>query len=200
MKPRSVLLIDNYDSFTYNLVQRLGELGAQTEVVRNDALTVEELLDRAPHRLVISPGPCTPNEAGISLDAIRALCGIGFAKPKRRVPILGVCLGHQSIGQAFGAKVVRARAPVHGKAEEIVHDKSALFRGAPARLQAGRYHSLVVQEDTLPRELVVSARTKDGIVMALRHSKLPVFGVQFHPESILTPDGQTLLRNFLEAK
>ncbi len=199
MKAPRVLLIDNYDSFTYNLVQRLGELGAETEVVRNDAITVEELLARAPERLVISPGPCTPNEAGISLGAIQALCGInGSARAARATPILGVCLGHQSIGQAFGASVVRARAPVHGKAEEITHDKSALFRGAPVKMLAGRYHSLVVEERTLPRELIVSARTKDGIVMALRHRKLPVFGVQFHPESILTPDGQTILRNFLQ--
>jgi len=203
MSPR-VLLIDNYDSFTYNLVQRLGELGAQTDVIRNDAITVEELVDRAPERLVISPGPCTPNEAGISLGAIQALCGINRTqanikekKIARATPILGVCLGHQSIGQAFGAKVVRARAPVHGKAEEIIHDQSALFRGAPKKMLAGRYHSLVVEESSLPAVLIVSARTQDGTVMALRHRKLPVFGVQFHPESILTPDGQTLLRNFL---
>jgi anthranilate/para-aminobenzoate synthase component II len=172
MKPR-VLVIDNYDSFTFNLVQRLGELGARVEVLRNDAEDAEEILARRPERLVLSPGPCTPNEAG-------------------------VCLGHQSIGQAFGGKVVRARAPVHGKAEEIVHDGSGLFRGAPKPLRGGRYHSLVVDRRTLPRELEISARTRDGIVMGLRHRKLPVFGVQFHPESILTPDGQTLLRNFLE--
>ena len=206
MRAPQVLVIDNYDSFTYNLVQRLGELGAKVTVVRNDAITAEQLLLRPPERLVISPGPCTPNEAGVSLGAIRALCGLETslaksARPKsRRIPILGVCLGHQSIGQAFGARVIRARAPVHGKAEEITHDKSALFKGAPPRMLAGRYHSLVVEESTLPRELVVSARTSDGIVMALRHRKLPVFGVQFHPESILTPDGQTLLRNFLGAR
>jgi len=213
-KPQ-VLVIDNYDSFTYNLVQRLGELGADPEVVRNDAITVDELERRKPERLVLSPGPCTPNEAGICLETIRRFCGLDGAaeeralpatgggrrpehrKPKRVVPILGVCLGHQSIGQAFGGRVVRARAPVHGKAEEILHDKSTLFRGAPRPLYAGRYHSLVVQENSLPPEIVVSARTRDGIVMALRHRKLPVFGVQFHPESILTPDGQTLLGNFL---
>jgi len=192
-----VLVIDNYDSFTYNLVQRLGELGADPEVVRNDAITVDELERRKPERLVLSPGPCTPNEAGICLEAIRRFCGLDGKKPARAVPILGVCLGHQSIGQAFGGRVVLARAPVHGKAEEIVHDKSALFRGAPRPLLAGRYHSLVVEEKSLPSEIVVSARTRDGIVMALRHRKLPVFGVQFHPESILTPDGQTLLGNFL---
>ncbi len=198
-RPR-VLLIDNYDSFTFNLVQRLGELGAETEVVRNDALTAEELVARAPERLVISPGPCTPQEAGISIEAIRLLCGQGGAGSRRSVPILGVCLGHQSIGAAFGARIVRAKAPVHGKAEEIVHDGSVLFRGASRRLLAGRYHSLVVEEKSLPRALAVSARTKDGTVMALRHRTLPVFGVQFHPESILTPEGQTLLRNFLEVR
>ena len=194
-----VLVIDNYDSFTYNLVQRIGELGAEVEVVRNDAVPAAELIDRLPDRLVLSPGPCTPDEAGISLELIRKLCGLDGA-PARRVPILGVCLGHQSIGQAFGGRVVRAREPVHGKAEEIVHDRSGLFRGMPQPLLAGRYHSLVVAERGLPRALVVSARTRDGIVMALRHRTLPVFGVQFHPESILTPDGQTLLRNFLEAR
>jgi anthranilate synthase/aminodeoxychorismate synthase-like glutamine amidotransferase len=194
-----VLVIDNYDSFTYNLVQRIGELGAEVEVVRNDAVAAADLVERLPDRLVLSPGPCTPDEAGISLELIRKLCGLDGA-PARRVPILGVCLGHQSIGQAFGGRVVRAREPVHGKAEEIVHDRSALFRGMPRPLLAGRYHSLVVAERGLPRELVVSARTHDGIVMALRHRTLPVFGVQFHPESILTPDGQTLLRNFLEVR
>jgi len=196
---RRVLVIDNYDSFTFNLVQRLGELGASVDVLRNDALAAEEILARKPERLVLSPGPCTPNEAGVCLELIARACGVnGFPRPERAIPILGVCLGHQSIGQAFGGKVVRARVPVHGKAEEIVHDGSRLFRGAPRPLHAGRYHSLVVDARTLPRQLKVSARTKDGIVMALRHLKLPVFGVQFHPESILTPDGQTLLRNFLE--
>jgi len=196
-KPR-VTVIDNYDSFTYNLVQRLGELGATIDVLRNDAVTVDDLVARKPERLVLSPGPCTPNEAGICLATIRRFCGLDQKRTRPSpVPILGVCLGHQSIGQAFGGRVVRARAPVHGKAEEIVHDKSTLFRGAPRPLLAGRYHSLVVDEKSLPREIVVSARTRDGIVMAVRHRKLPVFGVQFHPESILTPDGQTLLANFL---
>jgi anthranilate synthase component 2 len=198
MKPR-VLVIDNYDSFTFNLVQRLGELGARVEVLRNDALSAAEILARKPERIVLSPGPCTPNEAGVCLELIERACGLnGSARPARPLPMLGVCLGHQSIGQAFGAKVVRAREPVHGKAEEIVHDRSSLFRGLPRTLRAGRYHSLVVESRSVPRELAVSARTKDGIVMALRHRKLPVFGVQFHPESILTPDGQMLLRNFLE--
>jgi anthranilate synthase/aminodeoxychorismate synthase-like glutamine amidotransferase len=200
MKLRRVLLIDNYDSFTFNLVQRLGELGAEVEVLRNDALSAEEILERKPERLVLSPGPCTPNEAGVCLELIERACGLkGYPKPKRAVPLLGVCLGHQSIGQAFGGRVVRARAPVHGKDDEIVHDGSALFKGAPRPLRAGRYHSLVVEEKTLPKALRVSARTRDGVVMALRHEKLPVFGVQFHPESILTPDGQTLLGNFLRA-
>jgi anthranilate synthase/aminodeoxychorismate synthase-like glutamine amidotransferase len=199
VKKRRVLLIDNYDSFTFNLVQRLGELGATCEVLRNDAASAEEILAREPERIVISPGPCTPDEAGVCLDLIARSCGVnGFTRPRRAVPLLGVCLGHQSIGQAFGGKVVRAKAPVHGKAEQIVHDGSTLFRGAPKKLRAGRYHSLVVEEKSLPRELRVSARTADGIVMALRHVRLPVFGVQFHPESILTPDGQILLRNFLE--
>ena len=187
-----LLMIDNYDSFTYNLVQYLGELGADVRVARNDAITLDEIEALAPARIVISPGPCTPNEAGVSVPLIRRFAG--------KIPILGVCLGHQSIGQAFGGKVVRAREPVHGKAEEIVHDRSSLFRGMSQPLLAGRYHSLVVADRGLPRELEVSARTRDGIVMALRHKTLPVFGVQFHPESILTPDGQTLLRNFLEVR
>jgi anthranilate synthase/aminodeoxychorismate synthase-like glutamine amidotransferase len=196
---RRVLVVDNYDSFTFNLVQRLGELGASVDVIRNDALSAEEVLARNPERLVLSPGPCTPNEAGVCLELIARACGLnGYPRRSRPIPILGVCLGHQSIGQAFGGKVVRAKAPVHGKAEEIVHDGSALFRGAPRPLRAGRYHSLVVEARGLPKQLKISARTRDGIVMALRHVKLPVFGVQFHPESILTPDGQTLLKNFLE--
>ena len=194
-----VLVLDNYDSFTYNVEQRSGELGAEVAGVRNDAVGADELIDRLPDRLVLSPGPCTPDEAGISLELIRKLCGL-TGQPVHLIPILGVCLGHQSIGQAFGGRVVRAREPVHGKAEEIIHDRSALFRGMSQPLLAGRYHSLVVAERGLPRDLAVSARTRDGIVMALRHKTLPVFGVQFHPESILTPDGQTLLRNFLEVR
>ena len=191
MSAPRVLLIDNYDSFTYNLVQRLGELGAEVEVVRNDALTVEQLFAGKPERIVISPGPCTPTEAGISVGVIRALAN------RKPIPLLGVCLGHQSIGQAFGGRVVRAPQPIHGKAAMVLHDGKGLFAGAPAPLPAGRYHSLVVEEKSLPPELVITARTEDGIVMAVQHRRLPVYGVQFHPESILTPDGQVLLRNFL---
>ena len=195
------LVIDNYDSFTFNLVQRLGELGAKLDVLRNDARSAEEIVASRPDRIVLSPGPCTPSEAGICVELIERVCGLnGHPKLARPIPLLGVCLGHQSIGQAFGAKVVRAKEPVHGKADEVVHDGSTLFRGAPKKLRAGRYHSLVVDPKTLPAELRVSARNKDGIVMALRHRRLPIFGVQFHPESILTPDGQTLLRNFLEVR
>ncbi len=198
MKAR-VLVIDNYDSFTFNLVQRIGELGADVEVLRNDALGAGEILARRPERLVLSPGPCTPNEAGVCLELIARACGLhGFPRPARAIPILGVCLGHQSIGQAFGGRIVRAPEPVHGKAEEIVHDGEVLFRGLPKPLRGGRYHSLVVDGRAIPKQLKVTARTRDGIVMALRHRKLPVFGVQFHPESILTPDGQTLLANFLK--
>ena len=193
--PRA-LLVDNYDSFTYNLVQRLGELGAEVEVVRNDALTVDELLARRPERIVLSPGPCTPAEAGICVALVRRLAGLDGGRPVR-IPLLGVCLGHQSIGAAFGASVIRAPEPVHGKADQIVHDKSWLFAGAPRTVEAGRYHSLIVEERSLPKELRVSARNAAGIVMALRHRTLPIAGVQFHPESILTPDGQILLRNFL---
>ena len=191
MKRPEVLLVDNYDSFTFNLVQRFGELGASCEVVRNDACSADELLARKPRRIVLSPGPCTPDDAGVCLSLIEKVAAT-------KIPLLGVCLGHQSIGQAFGGRVVRADEPVHGKADEIRHDGSALFRGAPRTLRAGRYHSLVVEEKSLPRVLRVSARTRDGIVMALRHARLPIFGLQFHPESILTPDGQILLQNFLK--
>ena len=193
--PRA-LLVDNYDSFTFNLVQRFGELGAEVEVVRNDALTVDELLARRPERIVLSPGPCTPAEAGICVALVRRLAGLDGGKAVR-IPLLGVCLGHQSIGAAFGANVIRAPEPVHGKADQIVHDKSWLFAGAPRTVEAGRYHSLIVEEKTLPASLRVSARNAAGIVMALRHRTLPIAGVQFHPESILTPDGQILLANFL---
>jgi anthranilate synthase component 2 len=193
--PRA-LLVDNYDSFTFNLVQRLGELGAEVEVVRNDDLTVDELLAKNPERIVLSPGPCTPAEAGICVALVRRLAGLDGGKAVR-IPLLGVCLGHQSIGAAFGANVIRAPEPVHGKADQIVHDKSWLFAGAPRTVEAGRYHSLIVEEKTLPASLRVSARNAAGIVMALRHRTLPIAGVQFHPESILTPDGQILLANFL---
>jgi len=196
MKAPRVLLVDNYDSFTFNLVQRLGELGAHVLVVRNDALSVEALLERRPERLVLSPGPCTPAEAGLCVPLVRRLAGLDGEAPLP-IPLLGVCLGHQSLGAAFGARVLRAPAPVHGKADPILHDGRGLFDGAPKPLVAGRYHSLVVEEKSLPPALGVAARNRDGIVMALRHRTLPLFGLQFHPESILTPDGQTLLRNFL---
>jgi anthranilate synthase/aminodeoxychorismate synthase-like glutamine amidotransferase len=185
-----LLLIDNYDSFTYNLAQYLGELGAEVRVERNDAVTVDEVAKLAPRRIVISPGPCTPNEAGISLELIARLAGT--------IPILGVCLGHQAIGQAFGGKVVRAPRVMHGKTSPIEHDGTGLFRGIPSPMQATRYHSLVVEPESLPAALAVTARTAEGEIMALAHQTLPVWGVQFHPESILTVDGKRLLQNFLE--
>jgi anthranilate synthase/aminodeoxychorismate synthase-like glutamine amidotransferase len=182
-----VLMVDNYDSFTYNLVQYLGELGADLEVVRNDAATVDELLGRRYDRVVVSPGPCTPNEAGISVEVMRRF-------PEAGVPSLGVCLGHQSLGQAFGGSVIR-HLPVHGKTTEIEHDGEGLFAGLPNPLQVARYHSLVVDDD-LPDELEPTARG-GGVLMAMRHRELPALGVQFHPESVLTPDGKRLLANFL---
>jgi anthranilate synthase/aminodeoxychorismate synthase-like glutamine amidotransferase len=184
-----ILLIDNYDSFTFNLVHFLGELGARCEVVRNDRLTVAEAMARAPEAIVLSPGPCTPNEAGICLDLIAAASG--------KVPLLGVCLGHQAIGQAFGGDVVRAPAPMHGKISRVLHDDTDIFAGIPTPFAATRYHSLIVRRDTLPEALVATARTEDGIIMGLRHRTMPVFGVQFHPESIASEHGHALLRNFL---
>jgi anthranilate synthase/aminodeoxychorismate synthase-like glutamine amidotransferase len=183
----SVLVIDNYDSFTYNLVQHLGMLGAEIEVVRNDAATVDDLLGRAPDRVVVSPGPCTPNEAGISLEAVRRF-------PQAGVPTLGVCLGHQSLAQAFGGRVVR-HEPVHGKTTTIRHDGRTIFAGLESPLTVGRYHSLVVAPD-VPDVFEVSA-TGGGVVMALRHRDLPAEGVQFHPESVLTDAGVRMLENFL---
>ena len=183
-----VLAVDNYDSFTYNLVQYLGELGAQIEVVRNDRATVDELLARAPDRVVVSPGPCTPNEAGISVEVVRRF-------PVAGVPTLGVCLGHQSLAQAFGGKVVR-HVPVHGKTTTIEHDGRTIFTGLPSPLTVGRYHSLVVAEDAVPDAFDVSARG-GGVVMAIRHRELPAEGVQFHPESVLTESGKRMLENFL---
>jgi anthranilate synthase/aminodeoxychorismate synthase-like glutamine amidotransferase len=183
-----VLVVDNYDSFTYNLVQFLGELGAEIEVVRNDRATVDELLEQAPDRVVVSPGPCTPDEAGISLQAMRRF-------PEAGVPTLGVCLGHQALAQTFGGRVVR-HVPVHGKTTTIEHDGRTIFRGLDTPLTVGRYHSLVVEDGSVPDAFEVSARG-GGVIMALRHRELPAEGVQFHPESVLTPDGRELLRNFL---
>ena len=190
-----VLMIDNYDSFTWNLVQYLQSLGAEVEVVRNDALSVAEIERRAPERIVISPGPCTPNEAGVSVDVIRELGS--------RVPILGVCLGHQAIGQAYGGDVVRAKTIMHGKTSRIRHEGRGVFAGLPDAYEATRYHSLVVARETLPDALEITAWTdhEDGSfeeIMGLRHREHPVEGVQFHPESILTEHGHALLKNFLE--
>lgn len=181
------LLIDNYDSFTYNLVQYLGELGAEIEVVRNDRAEVGELLERAPDRLVVSPGPCTPKEAGISTEAVRAFAEAG-------TPVLGVCLGHQAMVEAFGGGVIQGE-PIHGKDGEVSHDGKTIFAGLPSPLVAGRYHSLVADPD-LPDEIELSATLGD-VVMAARHRELPAEGVQFHPESVLTPQGKHLLSNFL---
>jgi anthranilate synthase/aminodeoxychorismate synthase-like glutamine amidotransferase len=184
-----ILLLDNYDSFTYNLAQYLGELGCTLEVHRNDKISVAEILRRKPERIVISPGPCTPQEAGISVELIQQLAG--------KCPILGVCLGHQAIGAAFGGKIVRAPKLFHGKTSEIEHDGKGIFRSVPNPLTATRYHSLIVERKSLPHELTVSALTKDGIVMGLRHRRFPIDGVQFHPESVLTESGKRILRNFL---
>jgi anthranilate synthase component 2 len=185
-----MLIIDNYDSFTYNLVQYLGELGEETEVVRNDTLTVEEALARQPRRLLISPGPCTPREAGISVPLVREAAG--------KVPLLGVCLGHQSIGAAFGGRIVRADRIMHGKTSPILHDGKGVFRELPNPFDATRYHSLVIERESLPSGLEISAWTAEGEIMGVRHRELPVEGIQFHPESILTVEGKPLLRNFLQ--
>jgi len=184
----SVLVVDNYDSFTYNLVQFLGELGAELEVVRNDRATIDELLARAPGRVVVSPGPCTPDDAGISMAAMRRF-------PEAGIPTLGVCLGHQSLAQAFGGDVIRHK-PIHGKTTAITHDGRTIFAGLSPTLTVGRYHSLVVDPATLPDVFEVSARG-DGVIMAIRHRELPAEGVQFHPESVLTDEGMALLKNFL---
>ncbi len=185
-----ILVIDNYDSFTYNLVQYLGELGARLEVARNDQISVAEIEKKHPERIVISPGPKTPSEAGICLEVIRQFAG--------RTPILGVCLGHQAIGQAFGGKVVRAPEIMHGKTSNICHDGKTIFSGLPNPFPATRYHSLIVERDGLPDCLEISATSRDGLIMGLRHRELKVEGVQFHPESILTEAGKQLLGNFLE--
>lgn len=189
-----VLMIDNYDSFTYNLVQYLGELGADVETIRNDELTVEEILARSgaarPERIVISPGPCSPTEAGISVALIQKAAGI--------IPLLGVCLGHQAIGAAFGGEVVRAKTLMHGKTSQIEHTGQGVFRNLPSPMTVTRYHSLAVRRETLPPELIVTAWTQDGEIMGMQHKTLPVHGVQFHPESILSEHGHALLKNFLE--
>lgn len=182
-------VIDNYDSFVYNLVQYLLEMGREVRVFRNDRVSVKEIEELRPTHLVISPGPCTPNEAGISLAAITHFAG--------KVPILGVCLGHQAIGQAFGCRVVRAKRPVHGKTSLIYHRGTGIYRGLPNPFPAARYHSLVVERETLPECLLVTAETSEGEIMGLRHRDCPVEGVQFHPESILTEVGKELLKNFL---
>lgn len=184
-----VLVIDNYDSFTYNLVHYIGELGAETEVVRNDKITLDEIAERAPDAIVISPGPCTPNEAGICLSLIERFAG--------EIPLFGVCLGLQSMGQAFGGDVVRAPVQMHGKVSTVSHDGSGVFRGLNKQFEATRYHSLVVREETLPEDLTITARSDDGQIMGLQHRELPVHGVQFHPESIASENGHAILQNFL---
>jgi anthranilate synthase/aminodeoxychorismate synthase-like glutamine amidotransferase len=185
-----VFVLDNYDSFTYNLVQYMGELGAEMTIRRNDELTVDEVEALKPERILLSPGPCTPQEAGISIDLIRRFAG--------KTPILGVCLGHQAIGAAFGGDVVRAPKLMHGKTSEVEHDGKTIFSGIATPMTCTRYHSLIVSDQNLPKELEVSARTADGTIMGLRHRKYPVEGVQFHPESVLTDDGKRLIKNFLE--
>jgi anthranilate synthase/aminodeoxychorismate synthase-like glutamine amidotransferase len=190
-----VFVLDNYDSFTYNLVQYLGELGAEVEVRRNDQVSIAEIEALRPERIVISPGPCTPADAGISVELIRHFAG--------KVPVLGVCLGHQAIGEAFGGKVVRAKNIMHGKTSRVEHDGKTIFKGLESPMTATRYHSLIVSDDHLPSELEVSAHTveRDGtqVIMGLRHRKFPVEGVQFHPESVLTDEGKKLVKNFLKS-
>jgi anthranilate synthase component 2 len=184
-----ILMVDNYDSFTYNLVQYLGELGCDVKVVRNDELTVDAIEKLRPEKIVISPGPCTPNEAGVSLELVRRMSG--------RIPLLGVCLGHQAIGQAFGGKVIHAKTLMHGKVSAIHHTGQGVFRGLPSPYNATRYHSLAIERATCPADLEVTAWTEDGEIMGVRHRTLAVEGLQFHPESILTEHGHALLRNFL---
>ena len=187
-----LLMIDNYDSFTFNLVQYFGELGAAVRVCRNDAISLEEIERLKPAQIVISPGPCTPNEAGISLDAIRRFAGA--------IPILGVCLGHQAIGQAFGGKVIRARRVMHGKVSSVCHDRKGVFAGLPDGFSATRYHSLAVERESLPGCLEVSAESEEGEIMGLRHRELRVEGVQFHPEALLTEHGHAMLKNFMQGR
>ena len=185
-----ILVLDNYDSFTYNLVQYFGELGAQMHVARNDQITLAEIGKLSPERIVISPGPCTPHEAGLSNDVIRTF--------STRLPILGVCLGHQCIGEVFGGDVIRADRLMHGKTSPILHTGKGVFKDLPSPFEATRYHSLIVKRDTLPDVLEITAETSEGEIMGLQHKSLPVHGVQFHPESILTTEGKRLLKNFLE--
>src|SRR2546421_888450 len=189
---KMLLLIDNYDSFTYNLYQYLGELGAEIIVRRNDQITLDEIEAMKPDHIVISPGPCTPNEAGMSCQIIEAF--------GPRIPLLGVCLGHQSIGQVYGGRVIRASEPMHGKTSLMYHEGKGVFRNLPVPFKANRYHSLIVERETLPNDLEITASTEDGIIMGLRHRQHPVEGVQFHPESIMTPDGKKLLGNFLSER
>jgi anthranilate synthase/aminodeoxychorismate synthase-like glutamine amidotransferase len=184
-----ILLLDNYDSFTYNLAQYLGELGCRVEVHRNDRISVEQIAQRKPERIVISPGPCTPQEAGICVELVQKLAG--------KIPILGVCLGHQAIGAAFGGKIIRAPKLFHGKTSQIRHDGSGVFRGLPNPFTATRYHSLIVERKSLPAALQVTAETDDDIIMGMQHREYPLMGVQFHPESVLTDSGKQLLKNFL---
>jgi len=185
-----LLMIDNYDSFTYNLVQYFGELGEDVRVYRNDKISVQQIEGLQPSRIVVSPGPCTPNEAGVSVDVIKHFAG--------RLPLLGVCLGHQSLAVAFGGQVVRAGRLMHGKTSEICHDSLTIYRGLPYRFKATRYHSLIVEKESLPDSLEVSATTTDGLIMGLRHRRYRVEGVQFHPESVMTEHGKKLLENFLK--
>jgi len=185
-----VFVLDNYDSFTYNLVQYMGELGAEITVHRNDELTVEQVEALAPEHILLSPGPCTPQEAGISIDLVRHFAG--------KIPVLGVCLGHQAIGAAFGGEVIRAPQLMHGKTSAVEHDGKTIFSGIATPMTCTRYHSLIVSEKGLPKDLEISARTADGTIMGLRHKKYAVEGVQFHPESVLTEDGKHLIKNFLE--
>lgn len=185
-----ILIIDNYDSFTYNLVQFLGELGADLQVVRNDRITTAEIAALKPQKIVLSPGPCTPDDAGITLGVLASFAG--------RIPLLGVCLGHQAMGQAFGGRVIRAPYLMHGKTSQILHDGRTIFRGIDNPFVATRYHSLIVERESLPDSLEVSATTSDGLIMGLRHRQFDCEGVQFHPESIMTAEGKRLLQNFLE--
>ncbi|MCC2674400.1 MAG: glutamine amidotransferase of anthranilate synthase [Ramlibacter sp.] len=187
-----LLMVDNYDSFTYNIVQYFGELGAQVEVFRNDEITIEQIAAREPDRLVISPGPCSPAEAGISVAAIRHFAG--------KLPILGVCLGHQAIGAALGGKIIRAQQLMHGKTSEITTTREGVFAGLPERFTVNRYHSLAIERESCPADLKVTAWTEDGEIMGVRHKTLAIEGVQFHPESILTEHGHAMLKNFLEQK